>query len=60
LDNEVPAELVDLGPQFEDRMHAMLGDTACRTKFLDEHFLAAVGDGIRQAVTLAAGFTASP
>jgi methyltransferase (TIGR00027 family) len=55
LDNEVPAELVEVDPQFEDRMQAMLGYTACRTKFFDEYFLAAVGDGIRQAVILAAG-----
>jgi methyltransferase (TIGR00027 family) len=51
-DDELPAELVDLDPQFADRM---LGYTACRTKFFDEYFLAAAGDGIRQAVILAAG-----
>jgi methyltransferase (TIGR00027 family) len=33
----------------------MLGYTACRTKFFDDYFLAAAGDGIRQAVILAAG-----
>ena len=55
LDNALPAELVELDPQFEDRMQAMLGYTACRTKFFDEYFLAAAGDGIRQAVILAAG-----
>jgi len=55
LDDELPAELVELDPQFEDRMQAMLGYTACRTKFFDEYFLAAAGDGIRQAVILAAG-----
>ena len=33
----------------------MLGYTACRTKFFDDYFLAAAGDGVRQAVILAAG-----
>jgi methyltransferase (TIGR00027 family) len=55
LDDELPAELIDLDPQLEDRMQAMLGYTACRTKFFDEYFLAAAGDGIGQAVILAAG-----
>src|ERR1700755_863614 len=55
LDDELPAELVGADPQFEDRMQAMLGYTACRTKFFDEYFLAAARDGIRQAVILAAG-----
>jgi methyltransferase (TIGR00027 family) len=36
-------------------MQAMLGYTACRTKFFDEYFLAATRDGIRQVVILAAG-----
>src|ERR1700760_3368627 len=49
LDGELPTELADADPQFEDRMQAMLGYTACRTKFFDEYFLAAAGDGIRQA-----------
>jgi methyltransferase (TIGR00027 family) len=52
---ELPAELVDLDPRFADRMQAMLGYMACRTKFFDEYFLGAAGDGIRQAVILAAG-----
>ena len=55
LDGELPAELVELDPQLEDRMQAVLGYTACRTKFFDDYFLAAAGDGIRQAVILAAG-----
>jgi methyltransferase (TIGR00027 family) len=55
LDGELPSELVDLDPQVADRMQAMLGYTACRTKFFDEYFLSAAGDGIRQAVILAAG-----
>jgi methyltransferase (TIGR00027 family) len=55
LDGELPAGLVDIDPQFEDRMQAMLGYTACRTKFFDEYFLAAAADGIGQAVILAAG-----
>src|SRR6201998_2537619 len=55
LDDELPAQLADVAPQFEDRMQAMLGYTACRTKFFDDYFLAATRDGIRQAVILAAG-----
>jgi methyltransferase (TIGR00027 family) len=55
LDDELPAELTDVDPRFQDRMQAMLGYTACRTKFFDEFFLAAADDGIRQAVILAAG-----
>jgi methyltransferase (TIGR00027 family) len=47
--------LVDADPEFEDRMQTMLGYTACRTKFFDDYFLAAAGDGIRQIVILAAG-----
>ncbi|BBZ47939.1 class I SAM-dependent methyltransferase [Mycobacterium parmense] len=55
LDDELPAEFSDVDPQFEDRMRAMLGYTACRTKFFDDYFVAAADDGIRQAVILAAG-----
>jgi methyltransferase (TIGR00027 family) len=55
LNDELPAELIELDPQFGDRMQAMLGYTACRTKFFDDFFLAAADDGIRQAVILAAG-----
>jgi methyltransferase (TIGR00027 family) len=55
LNDELPAELTDLDPQFENRMQAMLGYTACRTKFFDEYFVTAARDGIRQAVILAAG-----
>jgi methyltransferase (TIGR00027 family) len=55
LDDELPAELVELDPQLADRMQAMQGYTACRTKFFDDYFLAAAADGIRQAVILAAG-----
>lgn len=29
-------------------MQAVLGYTACRTKFFDDYFLAAADDGIRQ------------
>jgi methyltransferase (TIGR00027 family) len=58
LDAEVPAELIDLDPRFTERMQAMLGYTACRTKFFDEYFLTAADDGIRQAVILAAGLDA--
>jgi methyltransferase (TIGR00027 family) len=55
LDDELPADLAASDPQFEERMQAMLGYTACRTKFFDEYFLAAAADGIRQFVILAAG-----
>jgi methyltransferase (TIGR00027 family) len=55
LDGELPTELADADPQFEDRMQAMLGYTACRTKFFDEYFLTAAAEGIRQVVILAAG-----
>ena len=54
-DGGLSAELVGLDPQLADRIQAMLGYTACRTKFFDDYFLAAAGDGIRQAVILAAG-----
>jgi methyltransferase (TIGR00027 family) len=53
--NELATELVGLDPQLADRMQAMLGYTACRTKFFDDYFLAVAADGIRQAVILAAG-----
>src|ERR1700744_5374697 len=55
LDDDLPAELADVDPHLQDRMQAMLGYTACRTKFFDEYFLTAAADGIRQAVILAAG-----
>jgi methyltransferase (TIGR00027 family) len=55
LNDELPAEFTDVDPQFEDRMQAMRGYTACRTKFFDEYFVTAARDGIRQAVILAAG-----
>jgi methyltransferase (TIGR00027 family) len=58
LDAELPAELVDVDPELPVRMRAMMGYTACRTKFFDEYFLAAAGAGIRQAVILAAGLDA--
>jgi methyltransferase (TIGR00027 family) len=54
-DGGLSAQLVGLDPQLADRMQAMLGYTACRTKFFDDYFLAAAGDGIRQSVILAAG-----
>ena len=57
-DGELPSEMVDLDPQFADRMQAMLGYTACRTKFFDEYFLTSADDGIRQSVILAAGLDA--
>jgi methyltransferase (TIGR00027 family) len=60
LDDELPAELIAADPQLADRMQAMLGYTACRTKFFDDYFLAATSDGIRQAVILAAGLDSRP
>jgi O-methyltransferase involved in polyketide biosynthesis len=35
LDDELPAELTDVDPQFDDRMQAMLDHTACRAKFFN-------------------------
>jgi len=54
-DDELSAGLVGLDPQLADRMQAMLGYTACRTKFFDDYFLDVAAGGIRQAVILAAG-----
>lgn len=58
LQDELPAELVDIDPRFRDRMQAMMNYMASRTKFFDEFFLAAAADGIRQSVILAAGLDA--
>ncbi len=42
----------DAGPQ---RVQAMIGGMAMRTKFFDEYFVASASAGVRQAVILAAG-----
>ncbi|MCV7229028.1 class I SAM-dependent methyltransferase [Mycolicibacterium komossense] len=55
LDGELAAELADLDTQFGERMQAMIGYTASRTKFFDEFFLDAAAAGIEQVVILAAG-----
>jgi methyltransferase (TIGR00027 family) len=58
LDDELPAELVDIDPRFKERMEAMKSYMGSRTKFFDEFFLDAAADGVRQAVILAAGLDA--
>jgi methyltransferase (TIGR00027 family) len=58
LNDELPAELAEVDPRFTDRMAAMTGYMASRTKFFDEFFLAAAGAGVRQSVILAAGLDA--
>src|ERR1700716_3149491 len=58
MNDELPAELAEVDPRFRERMGAMKGYTASRTKFFDEFFLAAAAQGVRQAVILAAGLDA--
>ena len=58
LNDELPAELADVDPRFKERMQAMMSYIGSRTKFFDDFFLAAVADGIRQSVILAAGLDA--
>jgi methyltransferase (TIGR00027 family) len=58
LDDELPAELVDIDPRFKERMQAMMSYMGSRTKFFDDFFLAAAADGVRQSVILAAGLDA--
>jgi methyltransferase (TIGR00027 family) len=58
LNDELPAELADVDPRFKERMQAMMSYMGSRTKFFDDFFLAAVADGIRQSVILAAGLDA--
>lgn len=43
------------GDEGADRVQAMIGGMAMRTKFFDEYFVASAGAGIRQVVILAAG-----
>lgn len=58
LNDELPAELAHVDPRFKERMQAMMSYMGSRTKFFDDFFLAAVADGIRQSVILAAGLDA--
>jgi methyltransferase (TIGR00027 family) len=58
LRDDLPAELTEVDPRFNERMQAMMGYTASRTLFFDEFFLKAAADGVKQAVILAAGLDA--
>jgi methyltransferase (TIGR00027 family) len=58
LSDDLPAELVEVDPWFTDRMSAMMDYTASRTRFFDEFFVTAAGEGVTQAVILAAGLDA--
>jgi len=58
LSDDLPAELVEVDPQFKDRMRAMMDYTASRTRFFDEFFVTAAVEGVTQAVILAAGLDA--
>ncbi|WP_205873199.1 class I SAM-dependent methyltransferase [Mycobacterium camsae] len=54
LDGEIPLEDDEMPMTFQQRREQM----AVRTRFFDDFFSAATGDGIRQAVILAAGLDA--
>ncbi|KAA0085538.1 SAM-dependent methyltransferase [Mycolicibacterium sp. P9-64] len=56
--DDLPAELTDVDPRLGERLTAMTGYIASRTKFFDEFFLAAAAAGVRQSVILAAGLDA--
>jgi methyltransferase (TIGR00027 family) len=58
LRDDLPAELTEVDPRFNERTQAMMGYTASRTLFFDEFFLKAAADGVKQAVILAAGLDA--
>jgi methyltransferase (TIGR00027 family) len=58
LNDETIAELQKADPQLTERMQAMFGYAACRTKYFDEFFIAAGAAGIEQVVILAAGLDA--
>ena len=58
LNDETVAELQKADPQLTERMQAMFGYAACRTKYFDEFFIAAGAAGIEQVVILAAGLDA--
>jgi methyltransferase (TIGR00027 family) len=55
---ELPAEVVEAEPDMPQRMQALVGYFATRTKFFDTSFIDAADAGIRQAVILAAGLDA--
>jgi methyltransferase (TIGR00027 family) len=55
---ELPAEVVEAEPDIRERMQALVGYFATRTKFFDTSFVDAANAGIRQAVILAAGLDA--
>ena len=55
---ELPAEVVEAEPDMPQRMQALVGYFASRTKFFDTSFVDAANAGIRQAVILAAGLDA--
>jgi methyltransferase (TIGR00027 family) len=55
---ELPAEVVEAEPDMPQRMQALVGYFASRTKFFDTSFEEAANAGIRQAVILAAGLDA--
>ncbi len=57
-DGELPPELAEIDPRISERMQAMRGYVASRTRYFDEFFLGAAEAGIRQAVILAAGLDA--
>ena len=57
-EDELPAALTEVDPRLLERMQAMRGYLASRTLFFDEFFLSAAGDGVTQAVILAAGLDA--
>ncbi|MCU1697297.1 MAG: methyltransferase [Mycobacterium sp.] len=58
MNDELPAELAEVDPRLTERLEAMKGYIASRTKFFDEFFLAAAAAGVRQSVILAAGLDA--
>jgi methyltransferase (TIGR00027 family) len=55
---ELPAEVIEAEPDMPQRMQALVGYFATRTKFFDTAFLDAAEAGIRQAIILAAGLDA--
>lgn len=58
LNDELPPELAEVDPRLKERLDAMKGYVASRTKYFDEFFLAAAAAGVRQSVILAAGLDA--
>jgi methyltransferase (TIGR00027 family) len=54
-DEKMIQALVAAEPRLVERLGAMSGYLACRTRFFDDYFVAASADGIEQVVVLAAG-----